>query len=171
MANERNISALIYNYWKQPHIFFMKVSFHCSFFLWNPMYLEFKLLSIIAFNCYQWRGFSVSTGIREACDLGVPFLPSDSVWLSDQEWWHQRGRLGGLGTPVDTLKRWLLWGWLFQSLRGKAIASEVGGSRSQVRSWPESEFTAQTIEGSIESAVDIRFHNEVNLLGSDWDSS
>ena len=43
------------------------------------MYLEFKLLSIIAFNCFQWQGFSVSMGTREARDLGVPFLPSDSV--------------------------------------------------------------------------------------------
>lgn len=156
-------SNLIYFSWK--------CHFIAVFFLWNPMYLEFKLLSIIAFNCFQWRGFSVNTGTREACDLGIPFLLSDSVWLFDQEWWHQRGRLGGLGTPVGTLRCWLLRGWLSLSLREKVIASEVGGSRSQVHSWPESEFTAQTIEGSIGSGVDIRFHNEVNLLGSDWDFS
>lgn len=45
MANERNVPSLIYNYWKHPHIFFIKVSFHGSFFS--------KIQCIRNLNCFQ----------------------------------------------------------------------------------------------------------------------
>lgn len=135
------------------------------------MYLEFKLLSITAFNCFQWWSFSVNTEIREAWDLCVPLSPSDSAWLSDLEWRQQRGSLGWLGTPAGTLQLLGVLSMAPPEPQGEVTASEACRSRSQVHGWHESRFTAQPTEGSVGSGVDIWFHNEMNLLGSDWSFS